>query len=91
MRIPSDSIIWRYILAEAIDPFTKQKAIYASEKFKNPLYTFRSLNNSLFEKNKEEFDAYIRNLVSVGDEVEIIISKENPKIYYIVEPVVYKK
>ncbi len=81
----SNRIVWRYISVEAIDPITKKKKIYDSNSFEYPLSSRKSWFSS-FKKNKLKFDKYIKTRVNIWNPAEIIISKENPKIYYILEP-----
>ena len=76
-------IAWRYISVEAIDPLSKKKRTYESEEFKYST-PFRKSRFASFKKNKAEFDRYIQEYAIVWDAAEIIISKENPKIYCVV-------
>ncbi len=83
--LENNQIDWRYITVEALDPFTNKKKIYDSEKYSYPSKFFKSIFSS-FKRNKKERESYIKNKNIIGTSVDIIINKENPKIYYIQEP-----
>lgn len=82
-------ITWWYIIVEWVDSLTNEIRIYEWEahSYEDPdLRAFR-----LFwplKKDIEELYKYVNQYIKVWDPIKIIVSLENPKIYYIEEPTI---